>query len=319
MSKHPNFLFHFFSITLALVIVFFIRLKIFPNSPIGSWEREWLRARPIIHVLEDIQTNLTWLLDNREEEIPLVKTEESSLHFLYENIAEKNIRESFIRSAFDDCVSFDETWKKEKCSDAEKNTYIFADYTLTFSIATWSLYYTRDPTSSKESYEAWHIKIYVKDLSGLEANVLSRIDKEFMDTWVRPWYIQTRILSDYWPIGLWWWVESQNVYDLPEVAFPKADASRVFMFFGGQEYPLSPYVGLLFKKDAYLVGMFSYGNKYLPHAWQEKYFNHFQQENFLNDQNNYSYFVDYLKKDPEFSTYIQLYLQKIFKILEIAE
>lgn len=65
--------------------------------------------------------------------------------------------------------------------------------------------------------------------------------------------------------------------------------------------------------------MFSYDNNYLPQDWQEKYFGYFQQDRFLNDTNDYSYFVDYLKKDTEFTKYVTTYLQKVFKVLELAE
>lgn len=318
MSKRSTFLLQFFSLVLALVIVFFIRLKIFPNSPLGILEREWLHTKPIIQTLENIEANLTWILDSWEAVDPIVVSWVAP-RFLYEDIAEKNIKEAFIKRAFDDCESFDVAWKKEKCSDDEKNTYIFADYTLTFSITTWSLYYARDPTRNEWSYEDGHIKIYIKDLSVVDSATRSRIDKELLDRWTRPSYIETRILSDYWPIGLGWWVESHEVYDLPEISFPKSDLSRIFMFFGGQEYPLSPYVAILFTKNNYLIGMFSYDTNYLPQERQDTYFSYFQQDKFLNNQNNYSYFVDYLKKDTEFPVYVNTYLGKIFKVLELTE
>jgi hypothetical protein len=181
------------------------------------------------------------------------------------------------------------------------------------------LYYTRDPASDEWSYEDGHIKIYVKDLSGLNTELRSRIDKELMDSWTRPWYIQTRVLSDYWPIGLGWWIESQEVYELPGLSFPKADFSKIFVFFWGQEYPLSPYIGLIFKKDEYLIGMFSYDNNYLPQERQENYFAYFQQDKFLNDTKNNSYFVEYLKKNTEFTSYVTTYLEKVFKVLEFAK
>ncbi len=318
MSKHSHVLLQIFSLVLALVIVFFIRLKIFPNSPLGILEKEWLDTNPVTQTLEQIETSLTWILDIWPAKIFGVASWDW-LHFLYEAIAEKNIKESFIKWAFDDCGRFDETWNKEKCSDTEKNTYVFADYTLNFSITTWSLYYARDPTNNGWSHEDGHIKIYVKNLSWVDATIRSHIERELTNIWTRPWYIETRILSDYWPIGLGWWIESQEVYELSWLIFPKADFSRIFVFFGGQEYPLSPYIALLFTKNNYLVGMFSYDNKYLPQERQEKYFTHFQQETFLNNQNNYSYFIDYLKKDTEFSTYVTTYLQKVFKVLELTE
>lgn len=320
MSKLKKFFLQVFFIVFALVVVFFLWLKLFPNSPLGILEREWLHTKVISQTLDTIEAQLTWISDilEWETQTPIVASWDS-LHFLYEDVAEKNIKESFIKSAFDDCETFDDEWKKEKCSDTEKNTYVFADYTLNFSIATWSLYYARDPASNEGSYEDGHIKIYVKDLSVLDASVRSRIDKELMDIWTRPWYIQTRILSDYWPIGLGWWLESQEVYEIPWASFPKADFSRIFAFFWGQEYPLTPYIALVFKKDTYLIGMFSYDTHYLPEQRQEKYFAYFQQDKFLNDANNYSYFVDYLKKNSEFTTYANTYLAKVLKVLELAE
>jgi hypothetical protein len=289
------------------LLVLFLRSKIFPQNPfynpsITTGTIGWIESWETIIVSWTTTTTLSSWED---------------LHFLYERIAEKNIKESFIKNAFDDCADL---WQDaNECATGEKNNYIFADYTLNFSIATWSLYYTRDPTSNVWSYADGHIKIYVKNLSGIATNVRSRIDTELTNKGTRPWYIQTYILSDYWPIGLGWWIESPQTYELPWLSFPKADVSRIFVFFGGQEYPLNPYIGILFTKGTYLVGMFSYDNNFLPQERQDTYRTYFQQPKFLENESDTSYFVDYITTNKDFALYANTFVEKIFKVLELVE
>lgn len=268
--------------------------------------------------MTDVETDILWLVDTLQWEavMPILSTW-PVLHFVYENIAKKTNRENFIADAFNDCEVLDTTW--DKCYESEKRKYIFADYTLNFPIEEWLSYYEWNLEDYGLKGENSSLKVSVKNLAGLDPTLLSQINNDFENIGKIPWYINNYILSDYWPLRIGGGIESKLTYELTWISFPKADFSRIFVFWGGQGYPLEPYITILFKKYNYLVKVFFTDNSFLPKDWRDTYYNYFQWHQVSDASTNEKAFVDYIAKDTEFMIYVDSYLKKVFKVLEIAE